>query len=475
MVKIMHRIEIIQNGINRIIHAGNGEKLSSVLMKNGFSAEHPCGGKGVCKKCTVVVDGETQLSCQYVINSDITVVLPCEEEIFSFTGASESEKITENVCFALDIGTTTLALALVSLDEKRIISIITKANPQRAFGADVMSRIEFCRKNGVKLLHEAIISAINKMLSELLNEYDVSAEKLYVSGNTTMLHLFFGEDCASLGVSPYTPVFLDSRRVKASELSVKNVDEIISLPNISAFVGADIVAGLNYTGLPETEKYNILVDLGTNAEVVLFSRKKILCTAAAAGPCFEGANISCGMSATQGAVYAYSSDKTETIGNAPAKGICATGLVDIIAELMRDETIDETGYMDCEKFKISENVFISREDIRQFQLAKSAVYSALISLMKTGNITFTDIEKVYIAGGFSEKLNIQNAIAVGLLPLELQSKYITLNNTSLLGTVKFSCEKNDLSFINNAEYVDLAESPMFSELFIDNMMFSFYE
>ncbi len=471
----MHRIEIIQNGKNRIIYAEDGEKLSSVLMKNGFSAEHPCGGKGVCKKCTVLVDGKTQLSCRYIINSDITVVLPCKEEILSFQGASQTEKVTENVCFALDVGTTTLALALVSLDENRIIRAITKSNPQRAFGADVLSRIEYCRKNGVKQLHETIIAQTNRMISELLDEYDVTAEKLYVSGNTTMLHLFFGEDCVSLGISPYTPVFLESRRVKASELSIKNVGEIISLPNISSFVGADIVAGLNFVGMPHTEKYNILIDLGTNAEVVLFSHQNILCTAAAAGPCFEGANISCGMSASDGAIYSYSSGKTETVGNVSPKGICATGLVDIIAELIRDETIDETGYMDCEKFKIAENVFISREDIRQFQLAKSAVYSALISLMKTGQITFHDIEKVYIAGGFSEKLSISNAIATGLLPLELQSKYVTLNNTSLLGTVKFACENNDLSFVNNAEYVDLAENAMFSELFIDNMMFLFYK
>lgn len=467
----MHRIEIIQKDKNRIIYAASGEKLSAVLMRNGISAEHPCGGKGICKKCCVIVNGETQLSCQYKINSDITVILPDEEEIFSFSGAVESDKITENVCLAFDIGTTTLALALVSLDENEIIKVITKTNPQRAFGADVMSRIEYCRQNGVKLLHESIIHALNQLVSE----FGVTAKKLYVSGNTTMLHLFFGVDCSAMGVSPYKPEFLESRKVKASELSIKNVDEVISLPNISAFVGADIVAGLNYVGFPQEDKYNILVDLGTNAEIVLYSKDKLLCTAAAAGPCFEGTNISCGMSATDGAIYSYSSDKAETIGNALAKGICATGLVDIISELVRNETIDETGYMDCEKFNIAENVFINQEDIRQFQLAKSAVYSAIITLMNIQKVSFADIEKICIAGGFSSELNISNAIEAGLLPLELKSKYITLNNSSLLGTVKFACKKNDLSAIlKNAQYIDLAADPMFSDLFIDNMMFSFY-
>lgn len=467
----MCRIEIIQNGKNRIIHAVKGEYLSSVLMKNGFAAEHLCGGKGMCRKCTVLVDGEAQLSCQYVISSDITVILQSEEEIVSFHGAYETQKITENVCFALDIGTTTLALALVSLDENRIIRVLTRTNPQRVFGADVLSRIEYCRKNGAKLLQKTVIDEINRMT----DEFDVTAEKLYVSGNTTMLHLFFGEDCTSLGVSPYTPVFLGSRRVSADELSVKNVSEIISLPNISAFAGADIVAGLNYVGFPQTEKYNILIDLGTNAEIVLFSRKKILCTAAAAGPCFEGANISCGMSATDGAIYSYKNGSPGIIGNVSAKGICATGLVDIISELIKREIIDETGYMYCEKYEVAENVCITREDVRQYQLAKSAVYSALVTLLKTENISFSDIEKVYIAGGFSEKLSISDAIATGLLPLELQSKYVALNNTSLLGTVRFACEQNDLSFVDIAEFADLAENPVFTELFIENMKFLFYK
>lgn len=473
----MHKVTIIQKEKNRIVYAENRKKLSSVLIKNGFCMDHPCGGKGICRKCSVFVNGKTELSCKFEINSDITVVLPCEAEILSVSGASETGKATDNVCFAFDIGTTTLALALVSLDENKIIKVITKSNPQRTSGADVMSRIEYCRKNGVKLLHETIISALNQMIQEILNEYHVVAKKLYVSGNTTMLHLFFGVDCSAMGVSPYTPVFLESREVKASDIRIDHVDEIISLPNMSAFVGADIVAGLNYIGMPEKEKFNILVDLGTNAEIVLYSENKLLCTAAAAGPCFEGANISCGMSATQGAIYSYSScGKIETIGNSQPKGICATGLVDIVAELVKAETIDETGFMDCEKFRIAENVFLSQEDVRQFQLAKSAVYSAIITLMSIKGISFGNIEKVYIAGGFSEKLNIANAVSVGLLPLELKSKYITLNNSSLSGTVKFACEQNDLSvYVSNAGYVDLAANSMFSELFIENMMFLFYK
>lgn len=471
----MYRIEIIQNKTKSVVSAAHGEKLSDVLIKSGFSVSHPCSGMGMCKKCTVLVNGKKELSCQYAICSDAEIVLPEKEEIASFCGEYSSAVVTENLCFVLDIGTTTLAMALVSLDEKNIICAKTSVNPQRAFGADVVSRIECCRKNGVNELQSAVVEKVNKMIADVSDEYNVSVKKMYVAGNTTMLHLFFGIDCSDMGVSPYTPSFLGSRTEKGADIGIKNVQEIISLPNISAFVGADIVAGLNFVGVPEKNKYNILIDLGTNAEIVLYSDKKILCTAAAAGPCFECANISSGMSATKGAVYAYSADRIQTIGNEKAQGICATGLIDIIAELLKNETIDETGSMDCGKFRIAENVFLTREDVRQFQLAKSAVYSAIITLMKMQNVSFADIEKVFIAGGFSSGLDISNAIATGLLPLELKSKYVVVNNSSLLGAADFAAKKSNLSvFTENAEYVDLAENPMFSELFIKNMMFTFY-
>ena len=471
----MYRIEIIQNKTKKEVFAAHGEKLSDVLIKNGFSVSHPCAGKGLCKKCTVIVNGKNELSCQYEICADAEIILPEKEEILSFCGEYRTSDVTENLCFVLDIGTTTLALALVSLDEKNIICTKTKVNPQRAFGADVVSRIEYCRQNGIRELQRAVVGAVNEMINDVVCEYNASVKKMYVAGNTAMLHLFFGIDCSAMGVSPYTPSFLDGRTENGTDVGIEKVQQITSLPNISAFVGADIVAGLNFSGMPEKGKYNILIDLGTNAEIVLYSEERILCTAAAAGPCFECANISSGMSATKGAIYAYSSDRIQTVGNEKAVGICATGLIDIIAELLKNETIDETGSMDCEKFTVAENVFLTREDVRQFQLAKSAVYSAIITLMKMQNVSFSDIEKVFIAGGFSSGLDIPNAVATGLLPLELKSKYVVINNSSLLGAAEFAVQKSNLSvFTKKAEYVDLAENPMFSELFIKNMMFTFY-
>ena len=459
----MHKVRMN----NSIAFVPDGALLSDVIMHSGGRVSHPCGGKGLCKKCLVTVDGKDELSCQYTVHSDITVIFDEDAAVLSETGAVATAEVGEELCLALDIGTTTLALALVSVDSGNIIRVTTKNNPQRVFGADVMSRIEYCRKNGIGALQRPLIDAVNYMISEL----DAEGLDVFVSGNATMLHTFVGEDCSSIGVVPYTPSFLESRTLSGETLGL-NVREAVTLPSIHSFVGADIVAGMNFVGFPREGKYNLLVDLGTNAEIALFDKNSVLCTSAAAGPCFEGANISCGMSASDGAVYAYRSGKAETIGNMPAKGICGTGIIDIVAELFKNGTIDETGFMETESFPIADGVEITQADVRQYQLAKSAVYSAILTLMKEKGITPDDIEKVFISGGFSAEINIPNAAATGLLPRELEEKCIAVNNSSLLGTVKYACEKNDLApILSNARYTDLSENAEFSDLFIKNMMF----
>ena len=379
--------------------------------------------------------------------------------------------------FALDIGTTTVDLSLVSYDTDQILDKITFPNPQRIFGVDVISRIEFCRKNGIDALQKILIKKLNEAVNTILNKSDIPhISEMFVAGNTTMLHTFFGVDCSGMGTSPYKPQFLHSQSVRGVEIGLERLDRVISLPCISAFAGADIVAGINHVGMPGKEKFNLLVDLGTNAECVIFSHDKIISTSAAAGPCFEGANICCGTPAMSGAVCEYEfNDKIKTINDAPPVGICATGLIDIIAELLRHNIIDETGRLN-EKYYITDDIYISQADIRNFQTAKSAVYSAIRVLMKKAECTFRDIDKIYIAGGFSEKLNFRNAIITGLLPMECIEKYKAVNNTSLLGTIDYALNKTDLNaLVRDAVYTDLAEENEFSELFIDNMHFSFFE
>ena len=468
-------LTLIQNKTERKIHFEGEAPLTSLLGDAHAHIDSPCGGKGTCRKCTVTVNGKAELACQYILRGDATVILPDKKEIVSITGTLETDRPTENLCLCLDIGTTTLALALVSLDEGQVVKTITSKNPQRSFGADVISRIDYCTKNGTKALQECLMHRLREMISDIFGRYRIeSIPHMYVAGNTTMLHIFLGVDCSSIGVSPYTPAFLEGKRVSGIELGLFGVGEIITLPNISAFVGADIVAGLGFVGVPKnTEKYSLLIDLGTNAEIVLFGNGKYLAATAAAGPCFEGANISCGMSASDGAIYAYSPDKSySVIGGGIPKGLCATGLIDLIAELVRSEMIDESGYMEDDEFPVSDGVSLTREDVREFQLAKSAVMSALQCLIRQAKISFGDIEKMYVAGGFSAKMRIDNASFLGLLPAELADAFEPINNSSLLGTVKFALENTPLEEITaKAEFIDIGADKLFSELFFENMMF----
>lgn len=445
------------------------ERLSDLLRRIGKAIPQPCGGRGTCGKCRVKINGKTFLACEYLITEDIEAVLPEKETILSETGAEYKGSLKGPAALALDIGTTTLALGLISLHDGRIVRAVTRVNPQRAYGTDVMSRIAYSMEHGPSALHGAVLGAVKEMLEELKAPEGL---QMYVAGNTTMLHLFFGEDPSPMGVAPYTPVFLNIRKTPGSDLGLKNIKEAVSLPGAAAFVGADITAGMNYVGLPPDGKYRLLIDLGTNAEIVLFSKEKALCTAAAAGPCFEGANISCGMSASPGAVCAYDDKGYQTVGGAPAAGICGTGLVDVIAALLQNGTVDETGFMEDGDFTVAPGVTLTQGDVRQYQLAKSAVCSGIQALVKKLRIGWDEIDAAFIAGGFSAKINVTNAVSTGLLPEELLYKCTAVNNSSLLGTVKFACERNDLyTYLAHLKYVDLAADPVFSALFIENMTF----
>ncbi len=448
------------------IPAHTGELLSDVLFRHGYAHARPCGGKGVCGKCRVLVNGRPELACRYRLQSDVTVELCEEGEILSESGADMADG--QGTELVLDIGTTTLAMALIDPEVGRIIRVLTANNPQRRFGADVISRMEHARAHGVSELTEMIRAEISRMIGELGG----SREVLHVAGNTTMLHILAGVDPSPMGTAPYTPVFLEERWVSGASMGLPAVGTVRLLPSIAAFVGADLVAGLCHVGLPSAG-YRLLVDLGTNAEVILFSRDRILATAAAAGPCFEGANISCGMSAVPGAVYAYDEAGVRTIGDAAPRGLCGTGLVDVIAQLLRRGILDESGYLEDESFALCPGVVLTQKDIRQYQLAKSAVLSAILTLMQNNSVAFSNIDALYISGGFSTKINVDNAVLTGLLPRELRDVTVSVGNSSLLGTVKAACNSHALDgLVEKAQYVDLSADPVFSELFIEQMGFS---
>ena len=458
------------NNMNKCFEAEKGTLLSDFLLKNGFETAHPCGGKGICKKCSVTVNGRAELSCQYRINSDIEISLP-ESKLF-FSSFSASGISAEANAVILDIGTTTLELGIADKSGK-IIYTVTEENPQKKFGADVISRIEYCSKHGAKELQSSLTGKINEMLSLVIELYG-NADKLplFVCGNTVMLHLFLGVDCSGMGKSPYTPAFLESKTVSGNEIGLCINSQVTTLPNISAFAGADIFAGLIKCKKPAKGKYNLLADLGTNSEIVLYSENGAICTSAAAGPCFEGVNISCGMTAREGAIKFYYRNGTfETIGDKAPVGICATGLVDIIAFLLKNGFIDETGAMRQKEFQITEDISVTQEDIRNFQLAKSAIYSGITALISKAGISFDEIENLFVSGGFSQAINTESAVKVGLFPKQTGGRIFPLNNTALLGTALYSAMEQKPT-TDNIEYISLSGNDVFENNFIKNLNFN---
>ena len=451
----------------RRMPARRGEVLSTVLTREGIYTPHPCGGRGVCQKCTVVVDGVPRLSCQYVVTHDVSVTLSEPAPAVSLSSAPDADEWPENFCYVLDLGTTTLALAALSPEDGRVLRTVAAANPQTAFGADVMSRITYCRHHGVAPLQRPLIECINALLRQLGGRH---APVLYVAGNTTMLHLLLGVDCSSMGVAPWTPAFTEERRVEARALGVRGVDFVHTLPCLSAFVGADALAGINRVGVSPAGGYRLLIDLGTNAEMLLFSNTKLFYTSAAAGPCFEGGIISCGMSATVGAIDSYADGRYHTVGDAPAAGLCGTGLIDVIEDLVRRGIIDEAGHLEGAAFVIAPGVTLTQEDVHQYQLAKSAVCAAVLALLDEAGVRPEQLEQVFLAGGFSLGFNVQKAIQTGLLPAAFTDKCLSCGNTSLKGAVRFACGQTEWApLMKGARHVDLTTHPRFSERYFSGM------
>lgn len=448
----------------------NGEKnLLNLLRKKGYPVVAPCGGNGHCGKCKLFLNGQEVLACRTEIADKCSIDIPDKSFIRSAPVIENKGQTEGETYFAVDIGTTTVTVTLCR--GKNVVEATTFDNPQLAYGSDVLSRIQNVKKAGVEALRRPLLSALSGAMRALCEKRNASPEKAYVCGNTVMLHLFWGEDPTSLGVAPYTPVFLNKREGKISELGEISV---VSLPCVSAYIGADIAAGIASRPFPKNGKFTLLIDLGTNAEIALVGQNEILTASAAAGPCFEGGNISCGMPATEGAVTAFSLENRHVsfIGTKP-QGLCGTGLIDVVGQLRKANIIDETGFLSFKQgYPIAPSVFLTQDDVRQFQLAKSAVRSGIDVLLQTAKITYDDVEKVYLAGGVSTGINVENAAFAGLLPTVLAPKCVAVQNSALAGTILYSYapEKID-NAVKKAKYIDLAASPIFTELFIKNIDF----
>jgi len=494
--------------------ARRGESVLSALVRAGVPVSAPCGGRGICGKCRLsLLEGSVRLSdtnvevkagssfcaCRAEALCGITVSPEqnfYDDDIYAkpFAAGTAKRKV-ERAGVGVDIGTTTVQAQLVCLDSGEVLETFSALNNQRSFGADVMSRIDAARRGKLEELSSAICRQVEEILRQCIDKWSLSGiEHCAVSGNTTMLHLFAGVDLSAMGEAPYTPVFLEERHFEKRELSL-SADRVTLLPGISAFVGADTAAGLAFLDLMNKKGNSIFIDIGTNGEIALWkeSERRLICCSTAAGPCFEGAEISCGMGAELGAInrisfkdddlktdmFNYGPLSYTTLGNVKARGICGAGLIDAIAVMKKTGAIDETGAL-AEKyapegFPLAENIFITQKDVRMFQLAKAAIFSGIKILCKTAGLGIEEIDTAYIAGGLGFFINLENAAEVGLIPRALIGKTAVCGNTSLKGAVKSLTDTSFLprcrEIVYSAVTEELALNKDFTEEFTDNMMF----
>ncbi len=498
----MPEIIILKSGESKKIEVGKGELLQQVLRRHGVHVYSPCGGNGTCGKCEVFIRGEGYVtSCLYSVIDDIEIILPAQREatiLVDQHAFTAQLALNPGPCVdlsfyphgvAIDIGTTSVVFYLVNLFTGSIIETRAIINPQAKYGADVISRINFTAQSsgGLAVLQNEILTAINSELDHFAKIEGISADdivKITVSGINTMLHLLLEIDPLPIALAPFTPGFTEEQQMKGKDLKLHchSEAEIKILPSISAYVGADIVAGI--ASIKPIEQYRrfLFMDIGTNGEMVLVTPEKIWCCATAAGPAFEGANISFGMSAVEGAINAYSSSGYSVIGNYPPAGICGSGLIDIVAYLVEKNMVRSDGYLENDFVVVpkeesgnGKEISLNQQDIREIQLAKSAIMAGLKVLLKKASLNFNDIDVLYLAGGFGNYIDTKNAVKIGMLPKAMINRIISLGNTSgtgaLLGLKSVNFDAVIEKVRQKTTYIELSDDEDFTLDFVMNMGF----
>lgn len=487
------------------------ETLLTALRQAEVFIQAPCNGRGTCGRCKVRLDKkkEEELACQtYPVEgmmvepvfdaSQIDVV----SEFLQQTVQRESEEIASmHYAIAIDLGTTTVVLQLLRIDLRnhnhQIIQTIRSLNPQSTYGADVISRITAANEGKGKELQACICRLLCESIQSFCHTNDLSLEEIKtiaIAGNTTMMHLLRGYDVNGLGKYPFSPVNLKKEKFPYHELEgasqSKQEPTVILLPGISAFVGGDITAGLFALQLVEKDELSLFVDLGTNGELAIGNKERILVTSTAAGPAFEGGNLSCGIGSIPGAIKEVTIKKRyvsyQTIDNRPAIGFCGTGAIDLLAELWTNGLIDEHGTFQKEEYRENgypievlggEAIRFTQEDIRQMQLAKAAIRAGMEVLMTSLGVDYTKIAHLYLAGGMGFSLNVKKACAIGLLPMELKEKVEIVGNSCLGGVIAYLTQGEDTSdrvndeLLARVEPIQLAEENLFASNYVQYMDF----
>lgn len=379
----------------------------------------------------------------------------------------------------------------VDLESGFIFATWTGVNRQRQYGVDVISRIESALQGKAPALKETVRDDLAQGIWEILQKSGCpeSLKKICIAGNTAMLHLLMGYDCYGLSRVPFTPVSLEAEKHTLSRLFGMEMPEtaVEILPGIAPFVGADITAGIYQCDMDIREELCMLIDIGTNGEIVLGNREGFLCASTAAGPAFEGGNISCGMGSLPGAVqHIHITEKgvqTEMIAGEAARGICGTGVLEAAAELYRAGILDETGRLKEPYFETGfpvakgENgdIVLTQKDIREIQLAKAALRAGIEALLKERKVTAAAVKKVFLAGGFGFSMNLEKAFFIGLFPEEFAGKIEAAGNSCAAGCMKYLMNMDGSERVSKikalCQEMELSVSRDFQEFFVSYMEF----
>ncbi len=495
--------------------------LAELLRHHGHPVEQPCGGHGQCGKCRVRATGalsapdEAERRSLSESNLRRGVRLACRTEVLGdaevWPEATGAEAImtgftlpslpdhAEGVGLAVDVGTTTLAAYLYDLNDHRLLSVQSMPNPQRTFGADVISRLKAALEGRKEALRRAITGAIHTMATAALQAAARPEESLahaVITGNTAMMYLLTGLDPSSIAFAPFKPASTMGQEAAGNALGLFPHTRVWLPECLSAYVGADITCAMVYAATrPEfTETPLLLADIGTNGEMALFTGERSLTCSTAAGPAFEGAGIRCGMTAREGAICQVELREgrinCRTVGDVHPTGLCGSGLVDAVAILREMEVIDETGRMamtghplaSCMETEDGQPAFrfpgtevlLTQADVRALQLAKSAICAGMLTLLDAAGLSPADVRTFQLAGGFGSCIRPETAEAIGLIPSGFAAKTHALGNGAGAGAAMMLLSERaraeGAAIRQRQTTVELSTSPVFQEAFMDCML-----
>ncbi|WP_455381690.1 ASKHA domain-containing protein [Salinispira pacifica] len=528
-------IEIAQG--SAVVHLAapkdGGTTLLALLAEEPeIQVPAPCGGHGRCGKCAVLVnpDGPSRpepspadlrflkpfrlaegyrLACTCPVSGIDRVVAPprdrsafVKSEVPHFDAPADvwQEARSEGrFAVAVDIGTTTVASYLFDTESGEVESVVAEMNRQGVFGADVLSRISFSERAPGNLEHlsRAIRAQLTEMIAALAGGRRPSPGMVVVTGNTTMLHLLAGVSPSGIGRAPFTPAFTECRRLPSDELRLGNRGSVILLPSQAGYVGADIMSAAVAVDMDRDPRTTLLVDIGTNGEIALSHGGTVYTCATAAGPAFEGATISSGVGGVAGALSRWSRSgdvfSFDTIAGLPVVGICGSGLLDLVASLLSDEIVDETGRIDPPRdtpaawqpllvevdgapaVRYAGGYYLTQKDLREVQLAKAAIAAGIEILCAEAGIETASIERLVLTGGFGNHLRSESAVRIGLLPSLPPDRIVTVDNAAGRGAVLTLRASGTLDRIKKlalqARYIELSGHALFQERYVEQMFF----